>query len=97
VDFREDLRNLDCFASARVDVIVAEGFSQTQERWLAGAVARSDFLQFPFYFQVFHDVVDVRLGSGDEMQAAENDVQARVDLARGGEDFLNPGVRTAVN
>src|SRR5258708_2240197 len=92
-----ELRNVDCCACARVDVIVAERFSQPQECRLSGAVAGSDLLQLPFRSQIFNDAIDILLRRCDQVQATEYNVKARIDLARGRKNLLDASVRAAVN
>src|SRR5713101_1262882 len=84
-------------AGARVKVIIAEGFLQTEKRGFAGAVAGSDFVEFPFIFERIDEAVDVGHGRPHEVQAAENDVRVRVYGAGGLQYLLDASVRAAID
>src|SRR5216683_1904314 len=84
-------------AGARVKIIIAEGFLQAEKRGFAGAVAGSDFVEFPFIFERIDEEVDVGHGRPDEVQAAENDVRVRVYGAGGLQYLLDAGVRATID
>jgi len=77
--------------------VFSESLLQAQEGGLPGAVAGSDFIEFPFIFERIDQAVDVGHWRLDEVQAAENDVRVRVHGAGGLQNFLDAGVRAAID
>lgn len=87
----------DGSACAGVEVIVAEGFLEAGEGWFAGAVARGDSLHIPFRLEVGNELVDFVFGSVDEVEAAEDNVDAGIYCSGGLQDFFDAGVRAAID
>ena len=77
-------------ARSRVEIIIAEGFLQTEKRGFAGAVAGSDFVEFPFIFERIDEEVELRpilddLAARPPLETAlTEDTQARLPLIFGG-------------
>src|SRR5882762_3028955 len=84
-------------ADSGVEIVFSESLLQAQEGGFPGAVAGSDFIEFPFIFERIDQAVDVGHGCLDEVQAAENDVRVRVYGASGLQNLLDAGMRAAID
>jgi hypothetical protein len=88
-------QQLNRCAESRVKIPIAERRLQRRKRGLAGAVARRDVLHFIGVMQGRDDFLYVRIARHNQVEPSSNDVDARIDGRRRGNDLVEPWMGTS--
>src|ERR1700754_976764 len=82
-------------ANTRIDIPVAERVLQCRERWLAATVARGDVLHLEGVFDRRNSLRNSVIRRHDEVEAAGDHANLRIDGGRRFEDLLDPRMGAA--
>src|SRR6267378_1851369 len=82
-------------AETCIKISVTENFLQRCERWLARAVARRNTFDLEAILQSRHYLRDNIVRGDDEVEAAGNQMNFRIDSCRCLDNLLNPRMRAA--